>query len=105
MSNRFDVLGILFTSFFVSSLAGLAALLRGGKKLSYRTVFSSVLNSGLAGLAFALLWYAKFEDNIYYLVGLCILAGFGGHTVIDFMVVAFQRAFTGNGKIEDGDEK
>jgi hypothetical protein len=81
---------VFAVSFGVSSLAGLAALLRAGKPISWLSVMSSILNSGLMGLCIALLWYTKFQDNVYFLVGVCVLAGLGGATTIDFVMAAIK---------------
>lgn len=86
--EAFDPLKVFWSAFGIASFAGLAALLRSGKKLTWLAVFAAMLNAGLIGLAICLLWYTKFrsEDNIYFLIGVCALAGLGGTTVIDFVI-------------------
>jgi hypothetical protein len=74
----------------LSSLGGLAALLRAGKvrSLTKRLVISAILNSGLFGLIVGLLLWDSYKDkNMALLIGVSALAGFGGSTLIEF---AFQ---------------
>ena len=76
--------------FIASSLAGLAALLRSRQPLHWRAVMSALLNSGFIGTIIALVWYAQYNNtNIYFLIGVSVLAGLGGAATIDF---AFQYA-------------
>lgn len=83
--------GVFLSAASLSSFAGLASLLRSGAKLTVGTVFSAALNSGLLGLGIALLWYTKYQDNIYFLIGVCVLAGLGGTSMLDFVIAAFRR--------------
>jgi hypothetical protein len=79
---------VFLLAFGTSSLAGLAALLRSGQTISIRSLLSAWLNSGLLGLAIAFIWYNYFEgdQNPWFLLGVSILAGLGGYTVIDFVI-------------------
>lgn len=86
MQDKLNPLAVFICAFGVSSFAGLAALLRAGKEVNKITVLSAILNSGFLGLAIALLWYTKFQDNVYFLIGICVLAGLGGATMVDFVV-------------------
>jgi len=88
---RFDPFYVVLACFSVSSLAGLASLLRSGKPLTWYAIFSAVLNGGLLGVAICLLWYNYFENNVFFLVGLCVLAGLGGMSLLDFILVIFAR--------------
>jgi hypothetical protein len=88
--DKLNPLYVFLSAFGVSSFAGLAALLRAGKKVDAIAILSAVLNSGMLGLAIALVWYHKFQDNIYFLIGVCVLAGLGGATLVDFFVAAFK---------------
>lgn len=83
--------GVFISAFGVASFAGLAALLRSGTALTYINVLSAIMNSGIMGLGIALLWYTKFQDNIYFLIGVCVLAGLGGASMVEFVVAAFKR--------------
>jgi len=91
MDNTISPLGVFLASFGVSALAGLAALLRSGKPLTILGLLSAILNSGLLGLGICLLWFTKFQDNIYFLVGVCVMAGLGGMTTIDFALTALRK--------------
>lgn len=91
---QLDPLRIFASAFAVSSFAGLAALLRSGKSITILAVCSAMLNTGMVGLAIALIWYTKFkgsEENIYFMIGLCVLSGLGGTTAIDFIVMLCKR--------------
>lgn len=90
MTDKINPLYVFLSAFGVSSFAGLAALLRAGKEVNGIAVLSAVLNSGMLGLAIALVWYHKFQDNIYFLIGICVLAGLGGATLVDFAIAAFK---------------
>ncbi len=85
-------LWVFASAFLVSAFAGLAALLRSGHKLCVVKIVSSLLNSGLLGLGISLLWYTKFQDNLYFLVGMCVLAGLGGMTTVDFVVMLYRKS-------------
>jgi hypothetical protein len=89
MNNDFDPFRVLATCFSISSFAGLAAVLRSGKKLTTRSVLSATLNSGLLGLGIGFIYF-QWAENIYILIGICALAGLGGITLLDFVVQALQ---------------
>lgn len=87
-----DPIWLFIATFLMSSFAGLASLLRSGKNISTRSATSAMLNSGLLGLAFSLIWYKYyFIDNIYFLVGISLLAGLGGNTIIDFVLEVLRN--------------
>ena len=92
MAEEYWVAAAVFGSAFgVAAFAGLASLLRTcpcRKPLSVLTVASAMLNSGFIGLAIALLWYQNFRhaENIYGLLGVCLLAGMAGSTVTDLLI-------------------
>jgi len=88
MQDELDPLKIFCSTFAISSFAGLAALLRSGKQLSFRVIASAMLNSGLLGLGLAFLWYNYFRGNVWFLMGVCLLAGLGGVTLVDFVCQA-----------------
>jgi hypothetical protein len=102
MNDKINPLYVFISAFGVSSFAGLAALLRAGKQVNTVAILSAVLNSGMLGLAIALVWYKKFQDNIYFLIGVCVLAGLGGATLVDFMVAAFKSGGVSIGGIRVG---
>ena len=80
----------LYSSVF-AALAGIAAMLRSEKKLTVVGIISSLMNSGLLGLGISLLWYNKFSENLYFLVGVCVMAGLGGMTTVDLALKIFQK--------------
>lgn len=83
------VIGML--AFFGASFAGLATQLRAGKAITPRAVAAAMLNSGFIGAIIALMGYQMFTDNLPYLIGLSLLAGIGGATMLDFILTAFKR--------------
>jgi uncharacterized membrane-anchored protein len=102
MNEKLNPIYVFVSAFGVSSFAGLAALLRAGKQVNSVAILSAVLNSGMLGLAIALVWYNKFQDNIYFLIGICVLAGLGGATLVDFMVAAFKSGGLSIGGLKVG---
>jgi len=75
-----------------SSLAGLAALLRSGKELTSRDIFSSLLNSGIMGAGvFAVWWSYGGESNPILAAGVCTLAGLGGTATVEFVAASAKR--------------
>jgi hypothetical protein len=93
MQPRLDPFGALIASFAISSLGGLAALLRSKQELSLRSGLAAMLYSGVLGLIIALLWYKYFDGqgNVYFLLGVSGLAGIGGTTVVDFVVQVIKQ--------------
>jgi len=81
-------LGVFVSAFGAAAFAGLATLLRFAKKLSKLAVVSAMLNAGFMGLAIALLWYQNYRkaENVYGLIGVCVLAGMGGSTLTDLLI-------------------
>lgn len=84
---------LFFGIFLFSSVGGLASLLREGETLTARQVLSAALNSGLAGMACALILWKRFHgEDLHLLLGISVLAGFGGTTLLDFLVqIAKER--------------
>lgn len=95
MQDKLTPFDVFVSCFSISSLAGLAALLRNGKPLTWRMVAAAVLYSGIFGLVIGLLWFNYFggQDNIYFLIGVSGLAGLGGTTLLDFVVQGLANGF------------
>lgn len=86
----FDVthpLWVFLSAFGVSSFAGLATYLRFSRKMSRLGLLSAMLNAGCLGLAISLLWYQHYRksENIYGLIGVCVIAGMSGSAVTDIL--------------------
>ena len=81
-------LAVFVSAFGVAAFAGLATLLRFARKFSKLTVISAMLNAGFLGLAIALIWYQNYRkaENVYGLLGICVLAGMGGSTLTDLLI-------------------
>lgn len=84
--DEFDATKFLISIILpTTSLAGLANLLRSDKKLTYRSVASVVLNSGLFGCAVAAAMLTKYgEEGALLIVAVSILSGLGGNALVDF---------------------
>jgi hypothetical protein len=80
-------LWVFLSAFGVSAFAGLATYLRFSRKMSRMGLCSAMLNAGCLGLAIALIWYQHYRksENVYGLIGICVLAGMGGSTVTDIL--------------------
>lgn len=89
LSDESFLLGLL--AFFGASLSGLAAQLRSGGSLSARSVAAAILNSGLVGLIIFLVGYRVFHDDMPYLIGMAMLSGIGGATLMDFALQLVKR--------------
>lgn len=78
---------VFLSAFGVSAFAGMATYLRFSRNLSRLGCVSAIMNAGCMGLAIALLWYQNFRksENVYGLIGICVLAGMGGSTVTDIL--------------------
>lgn len=87
-------LSVLLSAFGAASFAGLATLLRFARKLSKLAIVSAMLNAGFLGLAIALIWYQNYRksENIYGLIGICVLAGMGGSTLTDLLISLLSGA-------------
>lgn len=86
--EHFHALSVFLSAFGSASFAGLATLLRFAKKISKLAIVSAMLNAGFLGLAIALIWYQNYRkaENIYGLIGICVLAGMGGSTITDLLI-------------------
>lgn len=83
--------GVFISAFLMSAFAGLACLLRSGVKIRWLNTTSSLLNSGFLGLGISLLWYTKFQDNVYFLLGVCVMAGLGGMAMVELALALFRK--------------
>jgi hypothetical protein len=94
VENELHALSVFCSAFGVAAFAGLATLLRFARKLSKLTVVSAMLNAGFLGLAISLLWYQNYRkaENIYGLIGVCVLAGMGGSTLTDLAICLLSGA-------------
>lgn len=86
--NKYDAYLQFLATFSLSSFAGLAALLRGGDKLTYRAVASAMMNSGFMGIVIYTIGSKVYagNENVWFLMGISTLAGLGGNTAIDFFL-------------------
>lgn len=72
--------------FLISGIAGVGSLLRKNTQLTTYCIMGAIINSGCLGLALFLLFYNRFENDIYLVAGCCIIAGLGGMSAIDFIL-------------------
>jgi DMSO reductase anchor subunit len=94
MDDQFHALSVFASAFGAASFAGLATLLRFARKLSKLSIVSAMLNSGVLGLAIALIWYQNYREaqNVYGLIGICVMAGMGGSTLTDLLISLLSGA-------------
>jgi hypothetical protein len=92
--ENLHALMVFCSAFGAASFAGLATLLRFARKLSKLSVVSAMLNAGFLGLAIALIWYQNYRksENVYGLIGICVLAGMGGSTLTDLAISLLSGA-------------
>jgi hypothetical protein len=92
--ENLHAIAVFISAFGAAGFAGLATLLRFAKKLSKLNVVSSMLNAGFLGLAIALIWYQNYcrAENVYGLIGICVLAGMGGSTLTDLAISLLSGA-------------
>lgn len=92
MQDKISPIQLFLAAMTLSSVGGLAALLRSNNTLSARAIASAVLSSGVMGLVIALTSYTYFGvTNPFFLLGVCGLAGIGGTTVVDFLVLVMKN--------------
>jgi CHASE2 domain-containing sensor protein len=91
--DQYDAWKVILAAFGISSVGGLAALLRSNKPLTARTVAAAFLYSGMMGATIGLLWYNYFDGqgNIPFLLGISAMAGIGGTTLADFVIQFMRR--------------
>lgn len=81
---------VFMACFAISSIAGLANLLRTTKAITLRAAMAATLYSGLFGLVIGLVWHNYFAPtNQYFLIGVSGLSGLGGMSLIDLIVQLF----------------
>lgn len=78
---------VFISAFGVSAFAGVATYLRFSRKMTWVGALTAILNAGCTGLAVSLIWYQHFRksENVYGLIGFCVLAGMGGSVFTDFV--------------------
>lgn len=77
--------------FPLTSLAGLANLMKSGKPLEWRAVFSVALNSGLLGVCIATGMIHKFgTESLMMIICISVMSGLGGNAMIDFALETFK---------------
>jgi hypothetical protein len=88
MPEQLTPLQLFVCCFALAAAGGVAALLRSGRSITWRSLLSAVLYSGLTGLVLGLVWYNYFDGqkNLFFLLGICGLAGLGGTTLMDLVV-------------------
>jgi hypothetical protein len=85
----------------IGGLAGLASALRTSVLLTGRYVGSSILTASLSGLLTALIGhnYVRESANVYFLLGVSGLAGYGGATLLDAALAVLVK-FVGSKGVE-----
>ena len=108
-----DPMKVMAALTLLNGLAGLAALLRSGERVTPRSLATAVLNSAFMGLIVALIWWHWFNadgTSVYFVAAVSLLAGLGGNTTFYFVSQMIQRRFgvhvdpTGKGDAPDDDK-
>lgn len=77
--------------FIGSSVAGWALLLWEDKKVTRKQAIGGTLLSGLSGLIVSLMLWKHLQDDPMLLAGVSLLAGVGGASTLEFLVVMLRR--------------
>jgi len=76
---------MLWLVFPLSSLAGIAAVLKSGEAVVVRDCVGAALWSGICGLATAMILFHNLgAGNLFLIYGVSISSGLGGASAIDF---------------------
>lgn len=88
-----DDLKLFLTAGGFASAMGLAARLRSGESLTLGAILSSLFISFMAGIMVALFSYSFLivKGNIYFFFGVCGLAGFGSHAILDLLFAGLMK--------------
>jgi len=89
MDQHNRIIDLIAYAFALSSIAGLAAMLRAhpaSERIPVRNYAIAILGSGAAGVIVFLLAFSRLHDDLFLLIGISGLAGVGGVTVIDFII-------------------
>jgi len=92
---------VFITAFLVAGFSGLASLLRSEDEVKFRNISKYFLNSGILGLAVAMLWYNSYIETPFFLLGLCIVVGLTGIKGVDIALGWAQKIASSFLKIED----
>ena len=83
-------ISVFVLSTVLSILAGFGYIVRNNEELKLRMFINSAINNGLCGLAISMIWIYKFREQIYILVGFCIIIGLMGQAGVDFILNKFK---------------
>lgn len=85
-----NVIWIIALAIFpICGVAGIAAKLRPGKKLTRVDLVGAMLNSGLFGVAiFCISAHYWGPDSLFLLIGLSVISGLGGDQIITIGIQA-----------------
>lgn len=88
-----DPVRLIGYTFAVSSLAGLAALLRSGQEITPRQLAAATLSAGLLGSGIMLVWWDWMGGRFpWFMMGVSLLAGLGGVNMLEFAIQLIQQA-------------
>ena len=76
-----------------ASAMGLAGRLRSDEPITFKILLSSLFISFMAGVLVALFSYSFLivKGNIYFFFGVCGLAGFGSHAILDLLFAGLVK--------------
>lgn len=89
--DDYGPLKVFICIFGISSLSGLASLLRSDRPLTPRSVFSAMLNAGILGMSIAMIWELVYGiRHVWFITGVSLIAGLGGTTLMDVLYLSIQ---------------
>jgi len=75
-------------------MAGIASLLRSGKRLSWRAIATSLVYNGTVGLAIAFCWFRWFDGNkadTFFMMGLATLTVLSGTASLELILNLLRK--------------
>ncbi len=98
---------IFSAAFVLPAAAGYASLLRTSldTKISWRMANTTILNNGLLGFGMFLLWFSKFQEDIHFLLGICVLLGLNGLKAVDWMIKVGKKMILNFAGVKEEEKK
>lgn len=90
----------------VSSAGGIAMMIRYNQEIRSRDIFAAILASFAASTIVLLMLYGRLNDESPTLLyGVSALAGVGGASTLDLLLVWMRRWATKKGLLKDGSQE
>ena len=94
-------------AFLLAAAGGFAWFLRGQKSMEVRAVVSALLNSGLLGLATAMIWFgwSTTGNDVWLILGTVTLSSLGGLSMVRFALGLLKAWAESHSKQQRRDER